>query len=150
MAIVEDIPENSQVRNRDDSQRESAQLQDELNWGLRNRVPLKHPSEVRRAKPLKPLVDLGLPAETQAEVLQHIQNSFPDGPELDDAGQIEDVDEEGELDEDESDGDDVEYEQVPEEHAAEVKDPNEEFWDEFFDSLVVTVPFTFLYLLLDM
>lgn len=149
MAIVEDIPENSQVRNRDDSQRESAQLQDELNWGLRNRVPLKHPSEVRRAKPLKPLVDLGLPAETQAEVLQHIQNSFQDGPELDDAVQV--GDEDGELDEDESDGDDdVEYEQVPEGPGAEVKDPNEEFWDEFFDSLVVTVPFTFLYLLLDM
>lgn len=112
-------------------------------------MPLKHPSEVRRAKPLKPLVDLGLPAETQAEVLQHIQNSFQNGPEVDDGWQVED--EEGELDEDESDGDDdVEYEQVPEEHAAEVKDPNEEFWDEFFDSLVVTVPFTFLYLLLDM
>lgn len=30
------------------------------------------------------------------------------------------------------------------------KDPNEEFWDEFFDSLIITVPFTFLYLLLDM
>lgn len=25
-----------------------------------------------------------------------------------------------------------------------------EFWDEFFDSLILTVPFTFLFLLLDM
>jgi len=145
MAILEDVSDNSQV-SRDIEHPESAHVQDELNWGLRNRVPLKHPSEVRKAKPLQPLVDLGLPTDTQAEVLQHIQASFQDGPEEDEAGEVE-YDEEG-YDEDVED--DAEYEQVQGEQEAEVKDPKEEFWDEFFDSLVVTVPFTFLYLLLDM
>jgi len=34
--------------------------------------------------------------------------------------------------------------------VVEEPDANELFWDEFFDSLIITVPFTFLYILLDM
>lgn len=95
-------------------------------------------------------MDLGLPAGTQAEVLQHVQNSFQDGLGASHTRDSEDQHEDhGDSDYDEAD-EDVEYEPVEGEDPAEVKDPNEEFWDDFFDSLIVTVPFTFLYLLLDM
>jgi hypothetical protein len=39
---------------------------------------------------------------------------------------------------------------ILQEGTVEPKSDKEAFWDEFFDSMILTVPFTFLYLLLDM
>lgn len=71
---------------------------------------------------------------------------------------MDDADED-DLEEDDFDPD-AEYDEELEEeedldgdaHQCEVEEPdaNELFWDEFFDSLIITVPFTFLYILLDM
>lgn len=124
---------------------------------------MKHPSEVRNRKTTsKPLIDLGLSPQTQQDVLDRIQASLQgdtDSPtHLDGADEVEyaeeeeDEDEEGggEEFEEEEYGEDGDVEFVTVRPGEEIKDPKEEFWDEFFDSLMLTVPFTFLYLLLDM
>jgi hypothetical protein len=90
-------------------------------------------------------------------VLDAINASFNEPAHMRRAAGAEDADE-GEYDEEDSDPD-AEYDEDEEEdgreigpHQCEVHEPdaNELFWDEFFDSLIITVPFTFLYILLDM
>jgi len=93
-----------------------------------------------------------LPSSTQAEVLEAINKSFQEptaGQEID--PEEDDVDpdalEDGDYEDDLLDGEEVEG---AHQCVGEEPDANELFWDEFFDSLVITVPFTFLYILLDM
>lgn len=122
--------------------------------GRSYRIPLTHPSTIRnRSKKAegvrKPLVDLGLPEGTQREVLEAIQRSFDDPSDGVGHSTSAGEDEEGEQGEEDEDNEGEEEEGIAE-PGVEVKDPKEAFWDEFFDSLMLTVPFTFLYLLLDM
>ena len=82
------------------------------------------------------MVDLDLPAGTQDQVLEAIRRGLEDPSAI----QQTVVGDEDETDEDGEEGEMIE----------DTRDPKEIFWDEVFDSLFLTVPFTFLYLLLDM
>lgn len=89
--------------------------------------------------------------------MDRIQAVFQDDPSNDSLGAgssgqagsdggVEEDDEE--YDERELENEEVEFVQVN--PGEEIKSDKDQFWDEFFDSLMLTVPFTFLYLLLDM
>lgn len=92
------------------------------------KVPMTKPSAVPSSTGQKPLVDLTL-EDLKAAGVQFTE--LPDGEKF--------------VEEDSADeADDEDDPKTDEERALEA------WWDEFFDSMVYTVPFSFLYLMLDM
>ena len=90
------------------------------------KIPLAKPSASSSGR--KPLVDLSLD-DLKAAGVQFTE--LPDGEQF--------------VEEDSADeADDEDDPKTDEERALEA------WWDEFFDSMVYTVPFSFLYLMLDM
>lgn len=104
---------------------------------LRNRIPLKSPHAARQST-TKPLLDIN--EILQPDVIQEA---------LDIAGRDgqEDVDYE---DDEECDEAGMPIARAGASEEVDERDDNEKWWDEVFDSLITTVPFVFLYLLLNM
>ena len=131
---------------------------------LRRRIPLQHPSSARQSVPSEPLISLSpnVSGTTDAqnrriqldsvecvgddnEEIEEWENELGNQDNPNDLDDLDDLDELVDLDRQ-----DVQTTRGTGAGGMHEVDDPPGFLDEFFDSLILTVPFTFLYLLLDM